>query len=44
MNDAVGLLIHSSRGIIYASQDKDFAEAAAKKAKELQTQMQQLIP
>ena len=44
MNDVVGLLINSSRGIIYASQDKDFAEAAAKKAKELQTQMQQLIP
>ena len=35
----VGLLINSSRGIIYASNGADFAEAAAKKAKELQSQM-----
>ena len=39
MNDSIGLLINSSRGIIYASQDGNFAEAAAKKAKELQLQM-----
>ena len=39
MNDSIGLLINSSRGIIYASQDEDFAEAAAQKAKELQEQM-----
>ena len=39
MNDNVGLLINSSRGIIYASQNDDFAEAAAKKAEELQLQM-----
>ena len=39
MNDTVGLLVNSSRGIIYASADIDFAEAAAMKAKELQTQM-----
>jgi orotidine-5'-phosphate decarboxylase len=30
-----GLLINSSRGIIYASSGKDFAEAARAKAKEL---------
>lgn len=34
-----GLLVNSSRGIIYASNEKDFAEAAAAKAKELQQQM-----
>ena len=39
MNPQVGLLINSSRGIIYASQDEDFAEAAAQKAQELQLQM-----
>ena len=39
MNDSIGLLINSSRGIIYASQNENFAEAAAQKAKELQEQM-----
>jgi orotidine-5'-phosphate decarboxylase len=39
MNDSVGLLINSSRGIIYASQDHDFAKMAAVKAQELQSQM-----
>ncbi|WP_439153237.1 orotidine-5'-phosphate decarboxylase [Winogradskyella sp.] len=39
MNDSIGLLINSSRGIIYASQDIDFSKAAAQKAKELQEQM-----
>jgi len=39
MNDSVGLLINSSRGIIYASKDEYFAQAAAKKAEELQLQM-----
>lgn len=34
-----GLLVNSSRGIIYASAGTDFAEVAAQKAKELQTQM-----
>lgn len=34
-----GLLVNSSRGIIYASQGEDFAEVAAKKAQELQEQM-----
>ena len=35
----VGLLVNSSRGIIYASQGEDFAEKAAEKAQELQQQM-----
>ena len=39
MNDSVGLLINSSRGIIYASNDEDFAANAAKKAQELQSEM-----
>ena len=40
MNENVGLLINSSRGIIYASKYLDFASAAAKKASELQLQME----
>ncbi len=43
MNDSVGLLINSSRGIIYASQTEDFAEAAAIKASELQAQMKEAL-
>jgi orotidine-5'-phosphate decarboxylase len=39
MNKNVGLLINSSRGIIYASKGNHFAEAAASKAAELQNQM-----
>lgn len=34
-----GLLVNSSRGIIYASNGEDFAEAAAEAAKKLQTEM-----
>ncbi|GAA3599439.1 orotidine-5'-phosphate decarboxylase [Flavivirga amylovorans] len=40
MNNQVGLLINSSRGIIYASKDADFAEASALKAQELQQEME----
>ncbi len=43
MTDNVGLLINSSRGIIYASQNDDFAQAAAAKAKELQLQMKEIL-
>lgn len=39
MNKDCGLLVNSSRGIIYASDDKNFAEMAAIKAKELQEEM-----
>lgn len=39
MNKNIGLLINSSRGIIYASQEEDFAQAAVEKAKSLQVQM-----
>ena len=34
-----GLLVNSSRGIIYASNGEDFAEVAGQKAKELQEEM-----
>ena len=43
LNDNVGLLVNSSRGIIYASQGDDFAEAAATAAKNLQAQMAVLL-
>lgn len=36
----VGLLVNSSRGVIYASTGHDFAETAAKKAQEIQQQME----
>ncbi len=39
MTKDCGLLVNSSRGIIYASQGDDFAEVAAQKAKELQQEM-----
>ena len=40
MNKNCGLLVNSSRGIIYASQGRDFAEAARQKAGEMQKQME----
>ena len=43
MNDRVGLLINSSRGIIYASNQDDFAQAAAKKAEALQQEMEVIL-
>ena len=39
MTKDCGLLVNSSRGIIFASNGNDFAEVAAQKAKELQEQM-----
>lgn len=35
----IGLLVNSSRGIIYASTDKDFASIAGQKSKEIQLEM-----
>lgn len=43
MNSNVGLLINSSRGIIYASNKEDFANKAANKAEELQLQMSEIL-
>ena len=39
MNEDCGLLVNSSRGIIYACNDDHFAEIAGNKARELQQQM-----
>lgn len=44
MNKDCGLLVNSSRGIIYASQGEDFAEAAAAEARKLRDQMSALLP
>jgi len=38
-NKDIGLLVNSSRGIIYASNGEDFGEAAREKAQELQKKM-----
>ncbi|WP_452221113.1 orotidine-5'-phosphate decarboxylase [Lacinutrix salivirga] len=43
MNEQVGLLINSSRGIIYASNKVDFAEASAEQAKALQQEMESIL-
>lgn len=43
LNDDVGLLVNSSRGIIYASQGDDFTDAAASAAKTLQEEMAVLL-
>ena len=43
MSDNIGLLVNSSRGIIYASNQDDFTQAAAIKAKELQQQMEAIL-
>lgn len=42
-NDECGLLVNSSRGIIYASSGVDFADAAAAEAQKLQQQMKKLL-
>ncbi|SOC78651.1 orotidine-5'-phosphate decarboxylase [Salinimicrobium sediminis] len=39
MNRKVGLLVNASRAVIYASEDENFAEAAATEAKKLQQEM-----
>lgn len=43
MNKQCGLLVNSSRDIIYASADKDFAVSARDKAKRLQAKMSVLL-
>ncbi len=42
-NDDCGLLVNSSRGIIYASQEEDFAEKAGLAAKQLQAEMERIL-
>jgi orotidine-5'-phosphate decarboxylase len=43
MNLQCGLLINSTRAILYASPKEDFAEAAAKEARHLKTQMTEYL-
>ena len=43
MNDNVGLLINSSRAIIYASNGTDFAEAARIEALKIQKEMEEIL-
>tara|TARA_Y100000991_G_scaffold213932_1_gene200562 strand:+ start:27173 stop:27994 length:822 start_codon:yes stop_codon:yes gene_type:complete len=43
VNDNIGLIINSSRSIIYSSNNEDFADAAAKISESLQKQMKVII-
>ena len=43
LSENIGLLINSSRGIIYASKEDDFAQNAALKARELQQEMAEIL-
>ena len=43
MTKECGLIVNSSRGIIYADSSTDFAKVAGEKAKELQQQMEALL-
>lgn len=43
MNKDVGLLVNSSRGVIYASNSTDFASAAANEAKSIQEKMKTIL-
>ena len=43
MNDHCGILINSSRGIIYSSSDKDFGSAARKSAANVQKEMAEYL-
>lgn len=43
MSKNIGLLINSSRGIIYASNKNDFADAAAEVAMKMQTEMKTIL-
>lgn len=43
MNDQIGLLINSSRGIIYASNGTDFAEKARAEAQKIQQEMEAIL-
>ena len=43
MNSQCGLLVNSSRGIIYASTEKDFAQKAGEEAKKIQGEMERYL-
>ncbi len=43
MNDSCGLLVNSSRGIIFADKTENFAKVAGEKAKEVKDEMEALL-
>ena len=43
MNSKCGLLVNSSRGIIFADSSKDFAKIAGQKAQEIQFEMEKYL-
>jgi orotidine-5'-phosphate decarboxylase len=43
MNTSCGLLVNSSRAIIYASNDQIFAKSAAQEAQKIQEEMEQYL-
>ena len=43
LNNEIGLLVNSTRGIIYASQREDFAEKAQEQALRLQQEMKEIL-
>ena len=43
MNDQIGLLVNSSRGILYASKDGNFADSARQEALKLQQEMEKYL-
>jgi len=43
INEEIGILVNSSRAIIFASQDKNFAEAAAYQAKKVAEEMKEIM-
>jgi orotidine-5'-phosphate decarboxylase len=43
MNSTCGLLVNSSRQIIYASSESDYAKAARREAEKVQTEMEFLL-
>ena len=43
LNSQCGLIVNSSRGIIFKSSEKDFAEVAQSEAKKLQEEMAEIL-
>ena len=43
MNDEIGIIVNSSRSIIYASSGNQFDKAAAEAAEKVQNMMQQIL-
>ena len=43
MNEHCGLLVNSSRGIIYAGDEEDFAEKAEEAAQNIQKEMAEIL-